>query len=92
MIFGTVGSGLYTKEIIGGSNMIGKKTSCYFPYPICLQLLGGDFEVCEFFHSLLFLGLKTQLTKPVFPPWYSLVLISGLGKPLLWMADVDNTS
>ena len=63
---------------MGGSNMIGKKRSYNFPYPICLQVLGGGFDVCEFFHGLLFLGLeKTPLTIPVFPPWYSLVLICG---------------
>ena len=73
MIFGTVVSGAY-----GGSNMIGKEISYSLAYPISLQVLGGDFAVCEFFHSLLFLGLeKTPLTIPVFPPWYSLVLICG---------------
>jgi len=55
--FKTVGSSLYTKKIMEElSNTIRKKTSYNFPYPICVEGFRGDFDVCEFFFSLLFLG------------------------------------
>ena len=75
-----------TQGAYGGSNMIGKEISYSLAYPICLQVLGGDFEVCEFFHSLLFFRFRKDTTDNT---CVSPLVFTGsnlwLGKLLFWM-------